>query len=110
MASCHEMRLGQIYVCESCGLALKVVKECKEVGTPEQGSAKVRHSVIASAAKQSPGGWGRPLRFARGDIKGSVSPSQATLTGPCTPEEECSCELHGGFECCGEPLKLKTEE
>jgi hypothetical protein len=59
MASCHEMRLGQIYVCESCGLALKVVKECKEVGTPE---------------------------------------------------EECSCELHGGFECCGEPLKFKTEE
>ena len=28
MASCHEMKLGQVYVCEECGLELKVVKEC----------------------------------------------------------------------------------
>jgi len=59
MASCHEMRLGEVYVCEECGLELKVVKECKEVGLPE---------------------------------------------------EECSCAVHGGFECCGEPLKLKKKE
>lgn len=58
MTSCHEMRLGQVYVCEDCGLELKVVKECEEVGTPE---------------------------------------------------EDCSCAVHGGFECCGEPLKLKEE-
>lgn len=32
MADCHEMRLGQTYVCEDCGLELKVVAECKECG------------------------------------------------------------------------------
>jgi hypothetical protein len=53
------MRLGQVYVCEECGLELKVVKECHEVGLPE---------------------------------------------------EECSCAVHGGFECCGEPLALKKKE
>ena len=26
------MKLGQIYVCEDCGLELKVVAECKECG------------------------------------------------------------------------------
>jgi len=30
MASCHEMKLGQVYVCEECGLELKVVKECTD--------------------------------------------------------------------------------
>lgn len=30
MANCHEMRVGQVYVCEDCGLALRVVGECKE--------------------------------------------------------------------------------
>jgi len=35
MASCHEMKLGQVYVCEDCGLELKVVKECEECGTDE---------------------------------------------------------------------------
>jgi len=52
------MKLGQVYVCEECGLELEVVKECKEAGLPD---------------------------------------------------EECSCAAHGGFECCGEPLKLKEE-
>lgn len=33
MVNCHEMRKDQIYVCEGCGLELKVVKECKECGT-----------------------------------------------------------------------------
>ena len=56
MTSCHEMRVGEVYVCGDCGLELKVVKECHEVGMPD---------------------------------------------------EECSCAVHGGFECCGEPLKLK---
>jgi hypothetical protein len=32
MADCHEMRLGQVYFCEDCGLALKVVEECEECG------------------------------------------------------------------------------
>ena len=29
MPSCHQMKLGQVYVCEDCGLELKVVKECE---------------------------------------------------------------------------------
>ncbi len=35
MAACHEMKEGQVYMCEDCGLELKVVKECTECGTPE---------------------------------------------------------------------------
>jgi len=34
MPNCHEMRKGEIYVCEDCGLELQVISECKEVGTP----------------------------------------------------------------------------
>jgi hypothetical protein len=26
------------------------------------------------------------------------------------PDEECSGAVHDGFECCGEPLKLKEED
>ncbi len=33
MASCHEMKMGQVYVCPDCGVELKVVKECAECGT-----------------------------------------------------------------------------
>ena len=33
MASCHEMKVGQVYACEGCGLELKVVKEC---GSPAE--------------------------------------------------------------------------
>ena len=25
------------------------------------------------------------------------------------PEKEYACEIHGGFECCGQPLKLKED-
>lgn len=32
MVDCHNMKLGEIYVCEGCGLELKVVAECKECG------------------------------------------------------------------------------
>lgn len=34
MASCREMELGEVYMCAECGLEVKVVAECKEVGTP----------------------------------------------------------------------------
>lgn len=34
MAGCHDMRKGEIYVCEECGMELQVVNECKDVGTP----------------------------------------------------------------------------
>jgi hypothetical protein len=33
MPNCHEMKMGQIYYCEECGLELKVVGQCKECGT-----------------------------------------------------------------------------
>lgn len=32
MPSCHDMKLGQVYVCEGCGLELEVVQECDECG------------------------------------------------------------------------------
>lgn len=34
MVGCHDMRLGEVYVCEDCGLELEVVKECDDVDTP----------------------------------------------------------------------------
>lgn len=30
MVTCHDMRVGQVYVCEGCGLELKVLHECEE--------------------------------------------------------------------------------
>lgn len=33
MPNCHEMKKGEVYVCEDCGLELRVIKECKEAGT-----------------------------------------------------------------------------
>ena len=36
MPNCHEMKKGEIYVCESCGLELQVINECDEVGTPAE--------------------------------------------------------------------------
>jgi hypothetical protein len=32
MTTCHDMKLNEIYVCEDCGLELKVVRECRDVG------------------------------------------------------------------------------
>jgi len=32
------MKLGQVYVCKNCSLELKVVKECEECGTEEEGT------------------------------------------------------------------------
>ena len=33
MIHCNEMKQGQVYICDECGLELKVVKECKECST-----------------------------------------------------------------------------
>ena len=33
MTSCRDMKLGDLYVCEGCGIELQVVKECKDHGT-----------------------------------------------------------------------------
>ena len=35
MASCHDMRINEIYQCTRCGLELKVVKECHNKDIPE---------------------------------------------------------------------------
>jgi len=37
MISCHDMKEGEIYACESCGLELKVVKACNESHEDECG-------------------------------------------------------------------------
>lgn len=34
MANCHEMKKGEIYGCEDCGLELQVVNECRSAGKP----------------------------------------------------------------------------
>ncbi len=34
MTNCHEMKLGEVYVCKDCGLELQVVKECRDQGKP----------------------------------------------------------------------------
>jgi len=36
MAHCHDMKKGEVYVCQECGLELKVVKECREAETPAE--------------------------------------------------------------------------
>ena len=35
MAQCHEMKVGEVYMCEDCGLELQVVKSCVEEEAPE---------------------------------------------------------------------------
>jgi hypothetical protein len=36
MPGCHEMKLGQVWRCDGCGLELQVVRECKDAGTPDE--------------------------------------------------------------------------
>ena len=36
MASCHEMKRGEVYVCEGCGLELQVMAECEHAGIPAE--------------------------------------------------------------------------
>ena len=36
MLSCSEMKKGEVYMCQECGLELQVVKECTDTGTPEE--------------------------------------------------------------------------
>ena len=36
MAKCHEMKKGEIYVCEECGVELQVIKECNNIGIPAE--------------------------------------------------------------------------
>jgi hypothetical protein len=32
MAHCHEMKTGEVYVCQSCGLEIKVMSSCGDTG------------------------------------------------------------------------------
>lgn len=32
MLSCHDLKQGEVMVCEECGLELQVVGECRECG------------------------------------------------------------------------------
>jgi hypothetical protein len=36
MPNCHEMKRGEIYYCEECGIELKVMKECKNTEKPAE--------------------------------------------------------------------------
>jgi hypothetical protein len=36
MIHCHDMKVGEIYVCKDCGLELQVVKACRDAEAPEQ--------------------------------------------------------------------------
>ncbi len=33
MPTCHEMKKGDIFVCESCGLKIQVIQECNEAAS-----------------------------------------------------------------------------
>jgi hypothetical protein len=37
MVHCHDMRVGQVYVCKECGLELKVAKSCTVDGKHPKG-------------------------------------------------------------------------
>ena len=43
MPSCHDMKLGEVYVCEGCGLELQVIKECDECGEDAAECSCVEH-------------------------------------------------------------------
>lgn len=43
MPSCHDMKLGEVYVCGECGLELQVVKECKDCGESAESCACSEH-------------------------------------------------------------------
>jgi hypothetical protein len=42
MVHCHDMRAGQVYVCEECGLELKVEKSCTVNGDHPKGVSCTR--------------------------------------------------------------------
>jgi hypothetical protein len=42
MVHCHDMKAGQVYVCEECGLELKVEKSCTVKGNHPKGVSCTR--------------------------------------------------------------------
>jgi predicted nucleic acid-binding Zn ribbon protein len=43
MTGCSEMKLGEIYVCQSCGLELQVVKACAD---QEEGACACTEAIV----------------------------------------------------------------
>lgn len=52
MPSCHDMKLGEVYVCEECGLELQVVKECDECGEDEESCECVEHCNFSCCGEE----------------------------------------------------------
>ena len=52
MPSCHDMKLGQVYVCEGCGLELQVVQECEECGEDAAECGCVEHCTFACCGEE----------------------------------------------------------
>jgi len=52
MPTCHEMKKGQIYVCEECGLKLQVIEECDECGTDAQECSCVEHCDFSCCGEE----------------------------------------------------------
>jgi hypothetical protein len=50
MIDCSEMKKGQIYGCEDCGLELQVIQECKDCG-PE-GSCAVSECTFKCCGQE----------------------------------------------------------
>ena len=46
MVHCHDMRAGQVYVCEECGLELQVAKNCTENGKHLKGVSCTRCTFV----------------------------------------------------------------
>ena len=52
MPSCHDMKLGQVYVCEECGLELQVVQECDECGEDASECSCVEHCTFSCCGEE----------------------------------------------------------
>ena len=50
MIRCGDMKVGQVYYCEDCGLELQVVKECTECATDE-GTCCEEHCTFSCCEK-----------------------------------------------------------
>ena len=53
MASCHEMKQGEVYICKECGLELKVVAQCKNHGTSKEAHDHDTCNFICCEAEMS---------------------------------------------------------
>lgn len=52
MLSCHDMKLDQVYVCGTCGLELKVVKECDECGESAEECECTEHCTFSCCGEE----------------------------------------------------------